>query len=158
MWHLQRLDAHKETGRALPSTKFTFVLRRSLATAATSKARSTKPKSRKASAKKPAKKPAKRTAKKAAAKAKPKRKPKKEVTAEQQQKLRIKELKAVALTTPKNKPSTVWALVMSEYVTQNLKSGKTAATLVKEAVPVYRSLSPGELEVRQFCSPSATAR
>lgn len=95
--------------------------------------------------KKAVKKPAK---KKAVAKPKPKAKPKKVVTPEEKEKLKIKELKAVALSVPKLKPTTAWTVLMSDFLSDNSVSSRRVTTWVKEAAAKYKNLSAGELEVR----------
>jgi hypothetical protein len=145
VWHLQHLNTHKNTEKALSSTQFSCVSRRSLATAANTTSTSPKPKSKKAPAKRAVKKPAK---KKAAAKPKAKAKPKKKVvTPEQKEKLKIKELKAVALSPPKTKPSTAWTVLLAEFVTEHATPGKQAVSFAREAAAKYKALTPGELEV-----------
>jgi len=140
VWHLQRLSASENRESALSSTRCFFILRRSLATAAK---KTTSTTTKRKATKKPAKK-------KAAAKPKRKvkAKPKKKVkTPEQEQKLKIKNLKMVALDEPKGKPSTAWTVLLSQYMKENAAPGNSIATLSKDAAAKYKALSPGELEV-----------
>jgi hypothetical protein len=147
VWRLQRLQTRENAESNLSPTQISFVLRRSLATAAsTAKPKSKTPAKKvvKKAAKKTVKKPAK---KKAAAKPKPKAKPKKIVTPEEKEKLKIKKLKAVALSIPKLKPATAWTVLVSDFLSENTVPGKQVTTWVKEAAAKYKTLSPGELEV-----------
>lgn len=148
VWHLRRLQTRENAERDSSSSQISFVLRRSLATAAlTTNPNTKKPakKTVKKAVKKAVKKPAK---KKAVAKPKPKAKPKKVVTPEEKEKLKIKELKAVALSVPKLKPTTAWTVLMSDFLSDNSVSSRRVTTWVKEAAAKYKNLSAGELEVR----------
>lgn len=114
----------------------------------TTKSKTAKPK---AAANKVAKKPAKKVArKKAVKKAKPKtRKPvKKILTEEQAKKVAVKDLKAKALSPPKQKPSTAWSVLVSEYVKEHAAAGSGSG--MKEASSKYKILSPTELEVNRY--------
>jgi hypothetical protein len=140
-WHLQRLRTRGNTEIVLPTTDLSFLLRRTLATATKTGTGAATPRSETVT-KRAAKKP-----KKVAAKAKAKSRPKKVLTAENKAKLRIKELKSVALSTPKLKPSTAWTVLVSELVSDGATGGKSLGLSVTNAAAKYKSLSPGELEV-----------
>jgi hypothetical protein len=138
IWRIQQLRTLESTESAVLSSGFSFTLRRTLATAATTRATSAKPKTKRA---------AKKPKKKAAAKPKAKGRPKKVLSAEEKAKLRIRELKAIALSNPKLKPSTAWTVLVSEQVAGNIPQGKSLGSLVGEAATKYKSLSPNELDV-----------
>lgn len=149
IWHVQRLRTSENTDSVLPSTGFAFVLRRSLATAATASAGSSKPK-----AKKSPKTAVKKPKKKVTAKAKPAKKPatKKKVLTEEEKaekkaKLRIKQLKVAALSTPKRKPHSTWTVFVSEYIVEHHTPDKKVSEMMAEGATKYKALSPGELEV-----------
>jgi hypothetical protein len=149
--HLQRVDASSLTDNSLSRSQFTIPLTRLFATAtkaATRKAKTTATKSStKKASKKTVKKPA-NTAKKAVAKKpKSKVKPQKLLSPEQKEKLEIKKLKELALSTPKGKPSTPWVVLLKEYSAEHASTGKSAVSFAKEAAAKYKSLSPGEIEV-----------
>lgn len=149
--HLQRVDASSLTDNSLSRSQFTIPLTRLFATATKAAARTkakttvTKSSTKKAS-KKTVKKPA-NTAKKAVAKPKSKVKPQKLLSPEQKEKLEIKKLKELALSTPKGKPSTPWVVLLKEYSVEHASPGKSAVSFAKEAAAKYKSLSPGEIEV-----------
>ena len=90
--------------------------------------------------------------KKVAKKTKPKaKKPvKKVLTEEQKLKAALKDLKTKALSLPKGKPSTAWAVLLAEYVQANANGGN-AASYSAAASSKYKSLSADELEVRNNC-------
>lgn len=147
---------------------------RSYATATKTAAAKKAPVKKTTATKKPApKKPA--PTKKAAPKKKPAAKkkkaaakPKKELTDEQKERLAerkekrkelravqkkkddLKELKAIALEEPKQKPATAFQILMAETVQKDLKGtkgGEGIGPIAKAVSERYKNLSPAELEV-----------
>lgn len=148
LWHLQ--CAGKSNNADSPSNlrQCSFSVRRSYATAAKPKATSStteaKPKTKKTAPKKPAKKAMK---KKVAVKPKPKAKPKKKViTEEQKQRAELKALKVTALTPPKGKPATAWAVLLTDMMKNHTSGDKRVASASAEAAARYKSLTTEELE------------
>lgn len=129
-WQGQRLQIPKNSG-------FSHISRRSLATATGTRKTSAKPKTKKKAAKKPKKKVA----------AKRKTKPKKVLTPEEKTKLKVKELKAVALSLPTQKPSTAWMVMVSDSLSGGKLDTKLSAAM-SDISARYKALSPSELEVR----------
>jgi hypothetical protein len=103
-----------------------------------------KPKAKKAAPKKAAKK-------KVVKKAKPKKvlKKKKVLTEEEKAKLELRKLKIAALSPPKDKPSSAWAVLLAEtHAASEVKGGKNGLGDIATASAVkYKSLAPAELEV-----------
>jgi hypothetical protein len=116
------------------------VPQRTLATATTSSAGSAKTKKKAPAKKKAAKKPKKVAAKKKAAK------PKKVLSPEAKAKLRLKLLKAAALSPPSQLPATSWAVMVKD--TLGGQTGSKVTEAIQEVSAKYKSLSPSELEVR----------
>ena len=101
---------------------------------------------KKASSTKKAAPKKKRTARKVAKKiVKKASKPrvKKVLSDEEKQKLKIRELRAKALTTPHGLPATAWAVLVSEIT----KKSSNVVSGVKEAAVKYKNLLPEEREV-----------
>lgn len=132
IWHTTHL-------RNLEHAEFSRVPRRTLATATTSRAGATKTKKKAPAKKKAAKKPKKVAAKKAA-------KPKKVLSPEAKAKLRVKLLKAAALSPPPQLPATSWALMVKD--TLGGQTGSKVTVAIQDVSVKYKSLSPSELEVR----------
>ncbi|KIN01965.1 hypothetical protein OIDMADRAFT_196730 [Oidiodendron maius Zn] len=141
IWHSQRLRTRENTEATLSGANISFTPRRTFATATKAHATSPKPRSKTSTKKKASKKP-----KKVTAKPKAKSRPKKVLTPEEKKKLRIKELKAVALSTPKLKPSTAWTVLVGEEVSESAAGGKSLASSTTDAAAKYKSLSPSEVE------------
>jgi hypothetical protein len=88
--------------------------------------------------------------KKVVAKPKPKAKPKKKViTEEQKQKAELKALKVTALTPPKGKPATAWAVLLTDMMKNHTSGDKRVASASAEAAAKYKSLTTEELEVNE---------
>ena len=156
LWHLQYVGTFPDPKSNSTVAKFSFSLGRDYATATrtaakprTTTTKTAKPK--KAAAKKAVKKPVKKIAKKKKVvkklKAKPKGRPKKILTPEEAQKATVKELKVKALSPPKPLSQTAWTVLASEWAKAN-PSAKPSPFLGASAK--YKSLSPAELEVRDF--------
>jgi hypothetical protein len=120
--------------------------------AAPKKSAAKKPVAKKPAAKPKAKKaaPKKAAKKKVVKKAKPKvLKKKKVLTEEEKAKLELRKLKEAALSPPKDKPSSAWAVLLAEtHAASEVKGGKNGLGDVATASAVkYKSLAPAELEV-----------
>ena len=107
-----------------------------------------------AAAKKPTRPKAKPKAKPKKAKAKPKPKPKRKVLTETQkakletdkERAGLKRLKELALSPPKGLPSNSWMVFFTGAIRQGDHS-KGIGGSAKAAVPLYRNLTPEQLEV-----------
>ncbi|CAF9924061.1 MAG: hypothetical protein GOMPHAMPRED_003537 [Gomphillus americanus] len=123
--------SHQEFATKAPASKPKAHTSRTT-TRKTSSTKKAAPKKRKT-----ARKVAKKTVKRA-------RKPrvKKELSDEEKQKLKIRELKLNALGTPHGLPATAWAVLVAEIT----KNSTTVVVGVKEAAVKYRNLLPEERE------------
>lgn len=128
--------SHQEFATKAPASKPKAHTSRTT-TRKTSSTKKAAPKKRKT-----ARKVAKKTVKRA-------RKPrvKKELSDEEKQKLKIRELKLNALGTPHGLPATAWAVLVAEIT----KNSTTVVVGVKEAAVKYRNLLPEEREVSCIC-------
>lgn len=176
---IARANSTNNAAALAPLTLAQFQRIRSYATATKTGAAKKAPVKKTTATKKPApKKPAPKktaTTKKAAPKKKPAAKkkkaaarPKKELTDEQKERLAerkekrkelravqkkkddLKELKAIALEEPKQKPATAFQILMAETVQKDLKGtkgGEGIGPIAKAVSERYKNLSPAELEV-----------
>ncbi|KAK7707252.1 hypothetical protein SLS57_009421 [Botryosphaeria dothidea] len=175
---IARANSTNNAAALAPLTLAQFQRIRSYATATKTGAAKKAPVKKTTATKKPApKKPAPKktaTTKKAAPKKKPAAKkkkaaarPKKELTDEQKERLAerkekrkelravqkkkddLKELKAIALEEPKQKPATAFQILMAETVQKDLKGtkgGEGIGPIAKAVSERYKNLSPAELE------------
>ena len=76
-------------------------------------------------------------------KAAPKKKVVVKKTPEQLERIKIKELKAIALSPPKNKPQTAW----TEFTQRKIQGGENIGAFSEKNGMEFRALSAQELEV-----------
>jgi hypothetical protein len=133
IWHATQL-------RKPENPVFSRLPKRTLATATKSDAGSAKTEKKAPAKKKAAKKPKKAASKKKAAK------PKKVLSPEAKAKLRLKLLKAAALSPPSQLPATSWAVMVKD--TLGGQTGSNVTVAIQDVSAKYKSLSPNELEVR----------
>jgi outer membrane biosynthesis protein TonB len=160
LWHLQRVHKSNSAVSSSSLRQFPIALGRSYATTTkatkpkpkTSNKAKAKPTAKKAAPKKQVKKAVKKPKKKVVAKPKPKRRvlteEQKEKSKLQKQRAELKALKATALTPPKLKPATAWAVLFTESVIRDGKGVSNVSSVTKDASAKYKSFTAEELEVR----------